>query len=599
MKPTRRMGTLLRRVWPFVAVGAVSILAAGFFISRQIQRQYLRQSHDRLEREAAVLSQVAVMFFHLNDARLWHNQAQEWHRLLDVRVTVIDSLGMVITDTDWPADSLAILSGNFPATSISAEVGEDHWAIGYSSVWKAELLYATDIVRDGGSSLGAIRLALPLSALESQKADVRNLFLTILLITGIVLVAISVWVGNSIRRPLARLAQTTARYSQGDWEARVPVDPFRSSDEFSELAHDFNSMADEVQLRFLQSRRERDQLQTVLSNMSDGVLAVDAQGRIRLVNDAFVRFFRPVLANAVGQSHTEAFRDRGLNELIEKLLSGESEESEELEVISPRRRVLVVRTALIDAASGEDVRGVLVARDVTARRQIDQMRRDFVANVSHELRTPLTSILGYASALRDTQKFEPPASTFLETIERNAERMNRIVGDLLELSRIEAPGYRPTRTPFDLRDAVEELRMSLAQSMAARNQRLVVDIADDAVSCLADRDAVSRILVNLFDNAVKYSPEGTDITISARREDDAMMIEVVDRGPGVPEADRPRLFERFYRVDRGRSREMGGTGLGLSIVKHLAESHGGSAHYEPNLPSGSRLVVIIPQTPDS
>lgn len=593
------MGTLLRRVWPFVAVGAISILAAGFFISRQIQRQYLRQAHDRLEREAAVLSQVGVMFFRLNDQRLWHNQAHEWHRLLDVRVTVIDSSGMVITDTDWPADSLTQLSGAVPATALSEEVSEGRWAIGYSSVWNAELLYATDLVRDDDRTLGAIRLALPLSALESLQSDVRNLFLKILLVTGVLLVAISVWVGNAIRRPLARLAQTTARYSKGDWDARVPVDPFRSSDEFSELAHDFNKMADEVQLRFLQSRRERDQLQTVLSNMSDGVLAVDAQGRIRLVNDAFVRFFRPVLADAAGQAHTEAFRDRGLNELIEKLLTGESEESEELEVISPRRRILVVRTALIDAASGEDVRGVLVARDVTARRQIDQMRRDFVANVSHELRTPLTSILGYVSALRDTQKFESPASTFLETIERNAERMNRIVGDLLELSRIEAPGYRPTRTSFDLKAVVEELRMSLAQSLAARDQRLIVDIGHGATICHADRDAVSRILVNLVDNAIKYSPEGLDITISARRDDDALVIEVADRGPGVPEADRPRLFERFYRVDRGRSREMGGTGLGLSIVKHLTESHGGTAHYEPNLPSGSRLIVIIPQTPDS
>ena len=594
-----RMIPLLRRVWPFVAVGAISILAAGFFISRQIQRQYLRQSHDRLEREAAVLSQVAMMFFRLNDPRLWHNQAREWHRLLDVRVTIIDSSGMVITDSDWPDDSLAILSGNFPATALNEEVSEDRWAIGYSTVWNAELLYATEPVRSEGQAIGAIRLALSLSALESQQADVRKLFLTILFITGLLLVAISVWVGNAIRRPLARLAQTTARYSQGDWDARVPIDPFRSSDEFSEVAHDFNSMADEVQLRFLQSRRERDQLQAVLSNMSDGVLAIDAQGRVRLVNGAFLRFFRPVLPEAIGHGHAEAFRDRGLNELIDKLLSGETEESEELEVVSPRRRILVVRPALIEAASGEDVRGVLVARDVTARRHIDQMRRDFVANVSHELRTPLTSILGYVSALRDAQSFQPPSSTFLETIERNAERMNRIVGDLLELSRIEAPGYRPARTSFSLDALIEEVRLSLAQTLEARQQKLVIEIADDAGTCLADRDAIGRILVNLIDNAIKYSPEDMAISVIATRDGDNIMLEVMDRGLGVPEVDRPRLFERFYRVDRGRSREMGGTGLGLSIVKHLAESHGGSARYEPNLPSGSRLIVRIPQTPDS
>ena len=590
------MGTLLRRAWPYVAVGAVSILVAGFFISRQIQRQYLRQSHDRLEREAAVIGQIAVMFFHLNDARLWHKQAREWHGLLDVRVTIIDSMGMVITDTDWSPDSLAVLSGKFPATALTEEAGEDRWAIGYSAVWNAELLYATEAVQSEGRTIGAVRLALPLSALKGQQSDVRNLFLTILIITGLLLVAISVWVSDSIRRPLARLAQTTARYSKGDWEARVPVNPYRASDEFSELAHDFNSMADEVQLRFLQSRHERDQLQAVLANMSDGVLAIDAQGRVRLVNDAFVRFFRPVLSEPVGHGHAEAFRDRGLNELIDKLLSGETQESEELEALSPRRRILVVRPALIEVASGEDVRGVLVARDVTARRQIDQMRRDFVANVSHELRTPLTSILGYISALRDSTHFEPPASTFVDTIERNAERMNRIVGDLLELSRIEAPGYRPAVAQFSLTALVEEVRVSMAQSLAARNQRLEVDITRDADDCTADRDAIGRILVNLIDNAIKYSPESTSITVTARREAGDLVLEVADRGIGVPDGDRGRLFERFYRVDRGRSREMGGTGLGLSIVKHLAEVHGGSARYEPNQPSGSKLSVHIPQS---
>lgn len=598
MTYTRRMGTLLSRVWPFVAVGAISILVAGFFISRQIQRQYLRQSHDRLEREAAVLGQIAVMLFQFNDSRLWYSQAQEWHRLLDARVTIIDSVGMVIADTDWSPDSLTILSGKFPATSLAEEVSEDRWAIGYSSVWNAELLFATEPVVSDGRTLGMVRLALPLSALSAQQDEVRKLFLTILVITGILLIAISAWVGNSIRRPLTRLAQTTARYSQGDWEARVPVDPYRSSDEFSELAHDFNRMADEVQTRFLQSRRERDQLQAVLANMSDGVLAIDAEGRIRLVNDAFVRFFRPVLGDPIGHTHAEAFRDRGLNELIENLLSGGTQESEELEVLSPRRRILVVRPALIEAATGEDVRGVLVARDVTARRQIDQMRRDFVANVSHELRTPLTSILGYISALRDARQFEPPASTFLDTIERNAERMNRIVADLLELSRIEAPGYAPAKTSFSISGLIEEIRLSLAQTLEARGQRLQVTVGSDADIVIADRDAINRILVNLIDNAIKYSGDGLPISVNVRCEHDHTLLEVADRGVGVPETDRPRLFERFYRVDHGRSREMGGTGLGLSIVKHLAESHGGSAYYEPNSPSGSRLIVRIPRSAD-
>jgi two-component system phosphate regulon sensor histidine kinase PhoR len=588
------MGALWRRTWPFLAVGAISLLVFGFFISRQIHKQYLRQAHERLEREAAVLAQTASMLFRLDNAPLWHQQAREWHRLLDVRVTVIDSTGHVISDSDWPEDSAAVWSGQVSAATLAEEAAEDRWAIGYSPVWNAELLYATRPVTLDGRTVGAVRLAIPLSALEGLKSDVRRMLITILIITGLLLLAISIWVGNSIRRPLARLAQTAARYSRGDWDARVPVDPYRSSDEFSELAHDFNRMADEVETRFLQSRRERDQLQAVLANMSDGVLALDAQGRVRLVNEAFTRFFRPVLADPIGHSHVEAFRDRGLNELIDRLMAGETEESEELETQGPRRRMLVVRPALIEAASGEDVRGVLVARDVTARRQIDRMRRDFVANVSHELRTPLTSILGYIEALRDTHP-PAPADTFLDTIARNAERMNRIVADLLDLSRIEAPGYRPEIASFSLRGLIEEVRASLAQALAESAHELVVAIPDDADTCLADRDAVGRILVNLIDNARKYSPNGHPITVTARRDGTDLILVVADEGIGVPEADRPRLFERFFRVDRDRSREKGGTGLGLAIVKHLAEAHGGEARYEANIPHGSRLVIRLPQ----
>ncbi|MEW5702148.1 MAG: ATP-binding protein [Candidatus Zixiibacteriota bacterium] len=417
------------------------------------------------------------------------------------------------------------------------------------------------------------------------------------LLLSVVVVLVGVWWSRlRAQRRLAGLTETATRFARGDWNARVPIDPYRRSDVLSELAHDFNQMADEVQWRFLESGRERDQLQAVLANMSDGVLAIDRQGIVRLVNDAFLRFYRSLLADPIGCHQAEAFRDRGLNELLERLLTGEAQESEELETMAPRRRILVARPAMIAAARDDDVWGVLVVRDVTARRRMEQMRRDFVANVSHELRTPLTAIIGYVSALRDLGVSGDEAGRFLDTVERNAARMDRIVGDLLELSRIEAPGYQLTRTEFPLPDLLEEIRSNTGHAFDLKRQTLTLETSSAVDRVYADRDALERMLMNLIDNAGKYTPDGGRINISTAFDGDDLVIVVADNGIGVPEADQARLFERFFRVDRGRSRDMGGTGLGLSIVKHLAEAHGGSASYEPNLPTGSRFIIRLPQT---
>jgi two-component system phosphate regulon sensor histidine kinase PhoR len=237
----------------------------------------------------------------------------------------------------------------------------------------------------------------------------------------------------------------------------------------------------------------------------------------------------------------------------------------------------------------------VVARDVTARRRVEQMRRDFVANVSHELRTPLTSITGYVEALREDKLGPSEREAFLQTISRNAARMNNIVSDLLELSRIEDPDYHPTLVEFSLGAVAEEVRAALANNLQIKGQSLEIMIEAVADRINADRDAIARILLNLVDNANKYAGSDGRISVTAIRDGRDIVLTVADDGPGIPETDRPRLFERFFRVDRARSRDSGGTGLGLAIVKHLAEAHGGSVRYEPNSPQGSKFVVMLPQ----
>jgi len=585
----------MRRVLPFVAGGALTVLVAGFVISSIVTRRDADQLRDRLTRDAAILEQTLRRVPPTGDmTENWMGLATEWQATLGARVQLFDSTGNLRIDSEGPpGGSDSQESENADGIVRRALQEEQGWQI------RGDILYVVQMLRENDPAAGVILLSAPLGQLDSQHKKIRWLLICVMGGAVVVVAAIFVLSLISATRALTRLAQDTARFSEGDWDVRVPIDPYRRADEFAAVAHAFNRMAGEVKLRFDQQRRESEQLEAVLSNMNDGLLAVDSAGVVRLVNQTFLRYFRSAFEDPRGHTHTEAFRDRGLNEMIEKTLGEASGEEGELEVSAPSRRVLVVRMALIPDARKHEVRAVLVARDVTARRRLQEMRRDFVANVSHELRTPLTSVLGYIEVLRDTGPHSPEASGFLDTISRNAERMNRIVGDILELSRIEAPGFSLELTAFSLGDLAAEVKESFGGLLNQKSQSLTVAIPDSLEPVVADRDAVGRILTNLVDNAHKYTPAGGHIMIEAQPKNGEIILSVSDDGIGVPQADRPRLFERFFRVDRARSRDSGGTGLGLAIVKHLAEAHGGSAHYEARIPSGSRLVIHLPRPESS
>lgn len=586
-----------RRALPFVAAGVLSLLIAGVLLSRLTRRHDIDFLREQVGREAALLARQVELLAAGQDTTVnWPKLAVQWRDDLATHVSFFDSAGIPLTDPDNPdlmAGSPDALR-DLPEVRDALDAGQG-WNIRQPSESRFDILYVAYQSEHDGRVGVIVRLAVSLDTLSGQQAAIRRLFLWLLGGTVVVVTALSAWLSASSHRELTRLATAAARISQGDLDTRIAIDPYRRSNAFSAVAHAFNRMAGEVKSRFAESRHERDQLQTVIANMNDGLLAVDGHGVVRHVNQTFLRYFRSVFDEPVGHHHTETFRDQSLNEQIEKMLAGSSGEEGELTTLSPGRRILVVRMAVIPDAGGNEVRGVLLARDVTARRRIQEMRRDFVANVSHELRTPLTSVLGYLEALRDRLPTDPQTAEFLDTIGRNAGRMNSIVGDLLELSRIESSGFQLNLTSFSLRALAEEVSLSVSTMLCAEHQTLTIAIDASADAITADRNAVLRILTNLVDNAHKYTPDGGQITIAAQRAADEVVLTVSDDGIGVPESDRPRLFERFFRVDRARSRDSGGTGLGLAIVKHLAEAHGGSARYEPVIPQGSRLIIVLPQ----
>ena len=334
--------------------------------------------------------------------------------------------------------------------------------------------------------------------------------------------------------------------------------------------------------------KDRARMEAILSGMVEGVLVLDRQGRVQLVNRAAQSMLH-VDTSALGRSYLEVIRHPDITTQLTTALAGQAVDAGEVPLGRDSSRLFVSRAAPVGGAGGG---AVLVLHDITDLRRADQIRRDFVANVSHELRTPLTAIRGYVEALADERD---PAQTrhFVEIITRHSLRMERLVADLLRLARLDARQEVLDIAPCELQQILTAVVADLAPSIETKHQRVVTAVAPEACSISADPAKLHDVIRNLVENAVNYSHEGADIRIEATRRDGAIDVIVSDTGPGIPESDLTRIFERFYRVDKARTRP-GGTGLGLAIVRHLVELHGGAVKAENRNP-GAAFIVTLPQ----
>jgi two-component system phosphate regulon sensor histidine kinase PhoR len=356
-----------------------------------------------------------------------------------------------------------------------------------------------------------------------------------------------------------------------------------------------------------------------MESMAEGLLVIDGRGRISLVNPAAETMLGLKRDAALGQTPLEAIRSHELDELLKAAARQEGGASVEITLAYPRRRILAGTAVAVRDAGGAIQGTVLVFRDITQLKRLEEARMEFVVNVSHELRTPITAIRGYAETLLDDGlKDQDEARKFLDIIHRNAERLGRLLNDLLDLSNIELDRTSLSIRPLGVAEAVRQAVAMLAPQAERKAVRLATEVPEALPPVLADRDRLLQILVNLIDNAVKYTPEGGSVTVtaqhvnlstgqmvdSARRVDDLatrpinhgefVEIAVEDTGIGIPAKDLPRITERFYRVDKARSRDLGGTGLGLAIVKHLVQAHHGSLAIESEAGKGTRVRVILP-----
>jgi two-component system phosphate regulon sensor histidine kinase PhoR len=397
----------------------------------------------------------------------------------------------------------------------------------------------------------------------------------------------------TVARPLSRrlraLEDRARRYASGDLRRN---DPDYSRDEIGNVVRLLDSLTEDLGGRLAGLEADRARLAAILSGMIEGVLVVNAHGRLQLANEAARRMLR--IDDAVeGRHYPEIVRQPAVARQIEAALAGRPTESVELTGLRDPAMTLIARTGPVEAAPGRGA--VVVLHDITDLRRADRIRRDFVANVSHELRTPLTAIRGYVEALGDADPEE--SRRFLEIVSRHTLRMERLVRDLLRLARLDAGQEAVERVPCSVEGLFSVVESDLSGLLSARRQTVERNVAADAATVPGDPGKLQDALRNLLENATNHAPEGGRIVMAARRAGDRIIITVADEGPGIPPADLTRIFERFYRVDKSRTREgkdPGGTGLGLSIVRHLVELHGGRVSAANRAERGAIFSVELP-----
>jgi two-component system phosphate regulon sensor histidine kinase PhoR len=524
----------------------------------------------------------------LENRATWSELAHRLVRSGNGRLTFIRPDGVVLGDSEVELGALDKLENHHDRPEV-LEALRGPW--GSSMRWSAtvsrRLMYvAVPVERDGKLALVA-RIAVPLTDVDDALQGLRRIFGFGALIALGVALLLSFGAAHILSRALRELTEAARKMSSGDLDVRTHL---RGHDEVADLGKALDALAESLSVNLSTMRAERDLLGRILESMQEGVLVMDAQRRILLVNPS-LREMLALSSEAVGRIAIEVIRNAELQRLLETALASEGSHSGEIEIVG-----LKPRRALVHAKAMTGQPGLLaVFVDVTDVRRLESLRRDFVANVSHELRTPIAAVSSAAETLRRSALRDPEASVrFVDMIERNARRLHELVEDVLDLSRIESKEFNPRADAVDVGPIAAQVIGTFRERIETK--RLTVKAAVPAgIVATADHRAVEQVLTNLIENACKYCPDGSSITVRVTDEGAKVRVAVEDSGPGIEAKHLPRLFERFYRVDAGRTRDMGGTGLGLSIVKHLVESMGGMIGVQSTVGRGSTFWFTLPR----
>jgi len=591
---TRRLSIAAKFFLTHLVIAGIALFiagTAGFFLVRSL---VMADADENLLARARIVAETFRPLL-ADTAQNRERIAREGDRLgreIGGRITVVLPDGTVVADSTVGAAGVPGMENHATHPEIrDALSGTTGVSLRRSISVREEQRYAALPITTGGEIAGAARASVPLAILDRRLWQITGIIWGTGLFALLLILGGAAFVARKVTAPLSEIQAAAQEMGAGNLARRAQV---RTEDEFQMVANAMNRMASHLAGTIRQLDAGKVRLETLLANLDDGVIVIAADRSVRMMNREAGKIFDASGTMGAGRPYPEIIRHPQTLAFIDGWIRGEEPKPRDIIIVTREGSRTVRCSGTTVRYPGEpDADVLLTLRDVTEERRLSQVKSDFVSNASHELRTPLTNIRGYLEAIQDAlREGTAPDSAFVDVAHRNTLRMERLIDDLLELSSAESGAVPLEMEETSLSAFLSRVADPHRSSAKRAGKTLDIEAGDGAFR--ADLRKLALAVSNLVDNALKYGKEGGRVALSARIEEDACLLEVADDGPGISAEHLPRIFERFYRVDKGRSRELGGTGLGLSIAKHIVESHGGSIRVESRLGVGTRFILRLP-----
>ncbi|EOC1397613.1 two-component system histidine kinase PnpS [Listeria monocytogenes] len=589
----------MKKLWlkiglSFFILFFVVMVIVGVFSGELMKSTYLNMKESQLEDDAKILLQTTNMEnLDLDkDAATIQKSLDPLGEDIDARITVIDSEGDVVADTKKDPEKLDNHMNRPEVTDILKKGESVGISIRESDSLGYSMLYVAVPVKHQGKTDGVLRISI---SLESVDAAVAKLWGNLALIFGIALViiaAISVFIARKITRPVREIIEVSTDLANHKYDSRIHG---KISGELQDLSISVNTLAESLETQMFEIKQNEQRLNAIVQNLVSGVMLINVDKQVIMTNRTMYQILGET--EITGKPFYEVIKSFALSQLIEGTFETKTIQQKEIILYFPREMILDASVSPILGENGEITGIILLLHDITQIRHLENVRSEFVTNVSHELKTPVTALKGFAETLLDGAMYdEVLLKKFLTIIKEESDRLHRLIMDILALSRIEQNPVAENVELVDVDEVIEQSARTIFEMATEKNIRVTIPEKTSAsVMIETDRDKLQQIIINLLSNAINYTPVDGKVEVKLIEQEAEVIIEVTDNGIGIPAKDIDRVFERFYRVDKARSRHSGGTGLGLSIVKHLVENCGGRIEVESQEEVGSTFRVTLPK----